>query len=152
MDYRIYIPRNNISAYKAKSRSATAAYELNYHFVFRTKWSHRAFQEESRASETVNILKSICHEKGYMVLGMAVMPEHVHIVLSLLPDIAPSTATRYLKGISARNFHKMFEGSGSLWSNGYSVEAVGKKNVYQVLAYLARQDEHHKIIHKTIPG
>jgi len=148
MDYRIYIPRDAIPAFKAKPRSATAAYELNYHFVFRTKWSHRAFQEESRAAEMVNILKSIGNEKGYMVLGIAVMPEHVHIVLSLTPDIAPSTATRYLKGVSARTFHKTFGGSGSLWSNGYSVEAVGKKNVYQVLAYLARQDEHHG----TIPG
>jgi putative transposase len=148
MEYRVYIPPGNKSLTTKASKSSTAAYILFYHFVFRTKWNKKTFEDDRGASALIEVFIGICENKGYQLLGASVLQDHVHIIVSLKPDIAPSDAARYLKGVSATEFHKKFGGSGSLWSSGYSVEAVGRKNVHQVLSYIARQDEHHG----TLPG
>ena len=128
------------------AKSPTAAFILYYHITFRTKWSRKAFGAEADAERMVDVLKGICQDKGYGLFGVAVMPEHVHVVVSLTPTVAPATAVKNLKGISARLFNKEEGKSGSLWSDGYSVEAVGTKNVWQVLSYVAKQEEHHGLV------
>ena len=148
MGYRVFIPDGTKALIKKGQRSATAAYVLNYHFVFRTKWNKKEFTDDDRAGTMIDILTWICEDKGYLILGVAVPPEHVHIIVSLLPDVAPAIAARYLKGVSARKFNKTYGRNGPLWSDGYAVEAVGKKNVYQMLTYLGSQDIHHD----TLPG
>jgi putative transposase len=146
MGYRVFIPDGTKALIKKGQRSATAAYVLNYHFVFRTKWNKKEFKDDTRAGMMVETLTAICEDKGYLLLGIAVPPEHVHIIVSVLPDVAPAVAARYLKGVSARKFNKAYGRSGPLWSDGYAVEAAGKKNVYQLLTYLARQDIHHGML------
>jgi REP element-mobilizing transposase RayT len=73
------------------------------------------------------------------------MPEHLHIVISLKPTDAPYKPMQYIKGRLSRELRAEFGDlpGDSLWADGYYVEAVGKKNVWQVLHYIARQDEHH---------
>ncbi len=148
MEYRVYIPSGNKSLTAKTSKSSTAAYILFYHFVFRTKWNKKAFDDDGAAGALIEVFIGICDNKGYQLLGASVLHDHVHIIVSLKPDVAPSAAARYLKGVSAGEFHKRLGGSGSLWSSGYSVEAVGRKNVHQVLSYIARQDDRHG----TLPG
>jgi putative transposase len=79
------------------------------------------------------------------LFGAAVMPEHLHIVISLKPTDAPYKPMQYIKGRLSRELRAEFGDlpGDSLWADGYYVEAVGKKNVWQVLHYIARQDEHH---------
>ncbi len=128
------------------AKSPTAAYILYYHITFRTKWSKSEFAEDTRAGLMAEILINICTDQGYDLFGLAVMPDHVHLILSLTPSVAPVTAVKYLKGVSSRAFHKEAGETGSLWSDGYSVTAVGTKNVWQTLSYVASQDTHHGLI------
>jgi len=142
MPLRIYI--RGAAAAEIQGRSSkTAAYILYYHYVFRTKYNTPAVTAEI-AGRLLDILDHVCEERGYVLFAAAIMPDHVHLVLSLTPTIAPADAMRYIKGRLAHDLHKeMGEGGGSMWGDGYYVEAVGKKNVHQVLHYVTRQDEHH---------
>ena len=123
--------------------SRTAAYVLYYHYVFRAKYNAPAITA-ARAAVVMDVLARVCEERGYVLFAAAVMPDHVHLVLSLKPVTAPADAMRYIKGRLSHDVHKETGGvGGSLWADGYYVEAVGKKNVLQVLHYVARQEEHH---------
>jgi putative transposase len=146
MEHRVLIREGKPLVPTSPRRSATAAFILYYHITFRTKWSKRVFERDDDAASLVDILIGICRGKGYALMGIAVMPDHVHAVVSLKPDIAPAAAVRFLKGVSAREYNRARGASGSIWSDGYSVEAVGKKNIWQVLSYVARQDTHHGVL------
>ena len=143
MEYRVFIPQGNEELTSKPKKSSSAAFILFYHFVFGSKWNKKIFESDERASGLIEIFIDVCEEKGYRIIGAAVMPEHTHIIVSLKPDVAPMVAIKNIKGVSSREFHKKFGGSGSLWSSGYYSETLGRKNIYQALTYLGRQDEHH---------
>ena len=70
------------------------------------------------------------------------MIDHVHIILDLKPTDRLSEAIQYLKGKSSFTVLKEFPflidlvGKSNLWSDGYSVDSLGRANVAQVKAYL----------------
>jgi putative transposase len=146
MKYRVLIREGKPVVPPTPSRSATAAFVLYYHITFRTKWNKKVFERDGDAASMLDTLLGVCREKGYGLMGLAVMPDHVHAVVSLKPDVAPAEAVRYLKGVSAREFNRVRGASGSIWSDGYSVEAVGRKNIWQIMSYVARQDTHHGVV------
>jgi len=138
---RVYL-RDGAAAEIGGRTPRTAAYLLYYHYVFRVKYNAPAITA-AMAERLVDILERVCAERGYVLFAAAVMPDHVHLVLSLKPATAPAEAMRYIKGRLAHDLHKDMGGGGSLWADGYYVEAVGTKNVFQVLHYVVRQEEHH---------
>lgn len=146
MPNRIFIREVKAADIDKAAKSPTAAYILYYHITFRTKWSRPTFAAADAAERMAGILMAICEDKGFQLFGAAVMADYIHIVVSLAPNVAPATAVRYLKGSSARLFHKDSDEKGSLWSDGYSVEAVGTKNVRQALSYVANQEAHHGLL------
>ena len=123
-----------------KSRSMS---KLLYHIVFCPKYRHNL--TEVHQLEIKKILVNTCLERKWKVRSIEVMPDHVHILLQLPPDIAPSQAVRVLKSISTvylfTNFpslkaHK-FWGSG-LWSLGTFYSSVGVDETV-IQAYVGNQ-------------
>lgn len=143
MALAIYI-RDGVSTEVRDTSARTSAYILYYHYVFRTKYNRPLLSEEI-ARKLIVLLTPVCEERGYLLFGAAAMPDHVHLVLSLKPTTAPAEPMQYVKGRLSRELRRAFpELAGpALWTSGYYVEAVGKKNVHQVLHYVSRQDEHH---------
>jgi putative transposase len=143
MPLGVYI-RDGVAAEVRDASPRTASYILYYHYVFRTKYN-RPVINEAVAGELLAVLAAVCEERGYILYAAAAMPEHVHLVLSLKPTTAPAEPMQYVKGRSSRELRRAFpELAGpALWASGYYVEAVGKKNVHQVLHYVSRQGEHH---------
>jgi putative transposase len=48
------------------------------------------------------VLIQTAHEHGYEIFGLEVMPDHVHLFLSVPPAISPAVIAKILKGTSAR--------------------------------------------------
>jgi putative transposase len=143
MPLGLYI-RDGVSADVRDTSPRTASYILYYHYVFRTKYN-RPVLTEPVAEELLVVLAAVCEERGYLLYAVAAMPDHVHVVLSLKPTTPPAEPMQYVKGRLSRELRRTFpELAGpALWASGYYVEAVGKKNIHQVLQYVSRQDEHH---------
>jgi REP element-mobilizing transposase RayT len=97
------------------------------------------------AEDLIERLRVVCEERGYLLYAAAAMPDHVHVVLSLKPTTPPAEPMQFIKGRLSRELRKGFPdlGADALWASGYYVEAVGKKNIHQVLHYVSRQDNHH---------
>ena len=92
------------------------------------------------------ILRELCRYKGVEILEGHLMPDHVHILVSIPPKIAISSFMGYLKGKSAL---MMFERHGNLkykfgnrhfWAKGYYVSTVGL-NEQTIRKYIKEQEK-----------
>ena len=73
--------------------------------------------------------------------------DHVHIALSMNPDVSISDCARSIKANTSRWIHQHFEGLEDFaWQKRYSAFSVSKSNIQSVVNYIQNQREHHKTI------
>jgi putative transposase len=96
--------------------------------------------------ELKRIIDEICMKYGYQCIEKEVMPDHIHLFLSLKPTVAPSDVVRTLKSISAIELFKSFPAlkkfygrCGSLWGSGYFVTTVGNATAETIKKYIQEQ-------------
>ncbi len=81
------------------------------------------------------------NQKVYAINGM---PDHVHILLSIKPDISLSDLMRDIKAssskwINSRNFVKgKFQ-----WQEGFGAFSYSQSQLDNVISYISTQEEHH---------
>ena len=73
------------------------------------------------------------------------MPDHLHILLSIAPDIRISDLVRDIKSNSSRfiNERKFVKGKFN-WQEGYGCFSCSYSNIEKVINYIKNQEEHHK--------
>ena len=79
---------------------AHSKWVCKYHVVFtpkyRRKIDYRGMWEEVR-----EIIRDLCNWKGVTIIEGKVMPDHIHLLLSIPPKYSVSSFMGYLKGKSA---------------------------------------------------
>lgn len=68
-----------------------------YHIVFTPKYRRKIIYNQYRESLR-EIIKLLCKYKGVEILEGHLMPDHVHLVLSIPPKLSVSAFMGYLKG------------------------------------------------------
>ena len=100
-----------------------------YHIVFTPKYRRKIIYNQYRESLR-EIIKLLCKYKGVEILEGHLMPDHVHLVLSIPPKLSVSAFMGYLKGKSAL---MMFErhanlkykfGNRKFWAEGNYVRQL----------------------------
>ena len=71
-----------------------------YHIVFMPKYRRKIIYNQYRESLR-EIIKLLCKYKGVEILEGHLMPDHVHLVLSIPQKLSVSAFMGYLKGTSA---------------------------------------------------
>ena len=123
-----------------------------YYIVFTPKYRRKIiyYQYRERLRE---IIKLLCKYKGEEILEGHLMPDHVHLVLSIPLKLSVSAFMGYLKGKSAL---MMFErhanlkykfGNRKFWAEGYYVSTVGL-NEATVRKYVREQEMHDQAVDK----
>lgn len=116
-------------------------YNLNYHFVFTPKYRRSTF-EGAVAERLKELFTTICAERDWLIFGMEIMPDHVHIFLSAPPKWAPSDIAKILKGASARWLlmdYPELRKKGHLWTNAFYVGTAGSVSSDIIAKYIAEQ-------------
>ena len=97
-----------------------------YLIVFTPKYRRKIIYNQYRAS-LQEIIKRLCSYKGVEIIEGHMMPDHVHLLLSIPPKISVSSFMGYLKGKRAlmmfdkhANLKYKF-GNRHFWSKGYYV-------------------------------
>jgi putative transposase len=122
-------------------------YNLNYHLVFTPKYRRHAFFDEVR-ERLMQVLRETCSMRDWVVLGMEVMPDHVHLFLSVPPKWSPSDVAKILKGVSARRILQEFprlrrgRGGGHLWTPSFYVGSAGNISAQTIQRYIELQRKH----------
>jgi putative transposase len=88
------------------------------------------------------ILMEIAQRHKIQIIEISVMPDHIHMVVSIPPTMSISKAFHLLKGASAHalfkekpNFRKRYS-KGHLWSPGKFYRSVGDADLETVVKYV----------------
>ncbi|WP_293735563.1 IS200/IS605 family transposase [uncultured Phascolarctobacterium sp.] len=124
---------------------STSNYSYWIKIVFTPKYRRKIIYNQYR-EDLIEIFKRLCSYKGVEIIEGHMMPDHVHMLLSIPPKIAISTFVGYLKGKSAL---QMFDkhanlkykfGNRHFWAEGYYVSTIGL-NEATVKKYIAEQEK-----------
>jgi putative transposase len=86
-------------ANKANSLARTK-WMCKYHIVFTPKYRRKVIYNQYRDS-LKEIIRCLCKYKGVDIIEGHMMPDHVHVLVSIPPKISVSSFMGYLKGKSA---------------------------------------------------
>ena len=117
-----------------------------YHVVFTPKYRRKIIYNQYRES-LKEIIKTLCGYKGVEILEGHLMPDHVHLLLSIHPSISISNFMGYLKGKSAlmmfdRHANLKYKfGNRRFQAEGYYVSTVGL-NEETIRKYIREQEKH----------
>ena len=124
-----------------------------YHIIFTPKYRRKIIYNKYRESIR-DIIKSLCSYKGIEILEGHLMPDHVHLLLSIPPKYSVSSVMGYLKGKSSlmifeRHANLKYQfGNRHFWSIGYYVSTVGL-NEATIRKYIQDQEKEN-ILHDKL--
>lgn len=116
-----------------------------YHIVFIPKYRRKVIYNKLR-KDIQNYIKDLCKWKGVEIIEGHMMPDHVHLLLSISPKQSISTFMGYLKGKSAMMIYqhhgnlKYKYGNCHFWAAGYYVSTVGL-NETTIRKYIREQEK-----------
>jgi REP element-mobilizing transposase RayT len=71
--------------------------------------------------------------------------DHVHLLLSIPPDVTVSRALQLVKGASSHWIHEAFPECRSFaWQDGYGAFSIGVSQIDDTRRYIESQPEHHR--------
>lgn len=117
-----------------------------YHVVFTPKYRRKAIYAQYKTS-VEEILRALCRYKGVGIIEGHLMPDHVHMLISIPPKYSVSQFMGYLKGksslmISGKHANLKYKfGNRHFWSEGYYVSTVGL-NEATIRKYIQEQEAH----------
>lgn len=126
-------------------KNRTNVYDFKYLLVFTTKYREEIFSNNHLCDDMQQILETIATNKNVLVERLMVMPDHVQMILSFPPDIAPTNVVKSLKGTSAREWFKLHPETkeqllkGHLWSSSFFMLTLGDDSPDAIEQYLNSQ-------------
>lgn len=124
------------------------AWDCKYHIVWIPKYRRKVLYGQLR-EHLGEIFRDLARQRGCEVLEGHLMPDHVHVLLSIPPKYAVCQVVGFIKGKSAiqiaRNFQgrkKNFTGE-NFWARGYYVSTAGKDENL-VREYIRKQENEDK--------
>ena len=132
----------------SKESLSHTRWECKYHVVFVPKYRKKSIYGWVR-KELGPIMRGLAQQKEVVVEEGHLMPDHVHMLLSIPPKYSVSAVVGFIKGKSAiaiaRRFMdraKNFVGQ-NFWARGYYVSTVGRDEE-QIRKYIAEQEKEDK--------
>ena len=124
-----------------------SCYDLKYHLVLVTKYRHKCITKIIlyRLKE---ISKDICEKWDSELLEFNGESEHIYLLLSLNPKIAPSKFVNNIKTVTSRFIRKEFQHhlkkyywKPVFWSRSYCILSCGGAPLAVLKQYLENQNE-----------
>ena len=119
-------------------------YNIEYHFVWVTKYRYKVLTGDV-AARVRELVRQTCEAFEIRILKGVVSLDHVHILVSAPPTLAPSEIMRRIKGRSAAKLFEEFPvlrkryWGQHFWARGYFCSTVGQVTEEMIMTYL----EHH---------
>ena len=125
-----------------------ANWDCKYHVVWIPKYRRKVLYGQLR-KHLGEIFRDLARQKESEVLEGHLMPDHIHVLLSIPPKYAVSQVVGFIKGKSAIQIARTFQGrkknftGESFWARGYYVSTVGKDEDL-VREYIKKQEHEDK--------
>ena len=117
-------------------------YSCQYHIIFCPKYRRKVLVNgvDKRLKE---LLVEKQEDYGYEVIEMEIMPEHVHLLLDVNPQVGVVSVIAKIKGHTAHTLRKEFpwlrSRLPSLWTRSKFISTVGAVSLDVVKRYIEEQ-------------
>lgn len=118
--------------------------QIYIQIVFAVKGRQNLIPQENR-EELHRIISGIISNRNQKLFAIFAMPDHVHLLVSVNPNILISDLVRDIKAGSSKfiNDKKWMSGKFN-WKEGYGAFSYSKSNIDQVVKYILNQESHHQ--------
>ena len=117
-------------------------YSCKYHVVWCPKYRRKVLVDgvDTRLKE---LIKEICNESCIDIIEMEIMPDHVHLLMEVEPQLGIHKAVKLIKGRTSNALRQEFKWLRSripsLWTNSYFVSTVGNAPLSAIKQYIENQ-------------
>jgi putative transposase len=119
-------------------------WECKYHIVFIPKYRRKAIFGQIRR-DLGEVFQRLARQKESVIEEGHLMPDHVHMMISIPPKYAVSQVVGFIKGKSAIHIARTYAGrtrnyvGQHFWARGYFASTVGRDE--QVIREYIRHQE-----------
>ena len=112
-------------------KTSHARYSLWYHIAWGTKYRKHIWREDYTKARVKVILQAIAAAYEMEISSLEVLSDHVHLMLSAPPRLAPARAVQIIKSVSTKQLFEEFPWlrrdywGGEIWVRGYFIRSVG---------------------------
>jgi len=119
-------------------------WDCKYHVVWIPKYRRKTLFEQLRRN-LGQVFRELARQRESDILEGHLMPDHVHMLISIPPKYSVAQVVGYIKGKSAIHIARTFLGRKknftgfSFWARGYFVSTVGRDEE-AVRQYIKKQE------------
>jgi putative transposase len=127
-----------------RERLNHTTWECKYHIVWIPKYRRKLLYGNLR-KHLGEVIRDLSRQRESTVVEGHLMPDHVHMVVSIPPKYPVAQVVGFIKGKSAIHIARTFSGhkrnftGQNFWARGYFVSTVGKDE--QTVCEYIRQQE-----------
>jgi putative transposase len=128
-----------LEGYKSNNN---VVYSSKYHVVWCPKYRRKVLEGQI-AKRCEQILRQTAKKYRAEVIALDIMPDHVHLLVEIDPQLGIHRLVKNLKGVSSHQLRKEFASLVSrlptLWTNSYFVSTVGRAPRSVIQQYVENQ-------------
>ena len=118
-------------------------WECKYHIVIIPKYRKRMLYGKLK-KHVGEVIREVCRQRGIELVEGHLMPDHIHMCVSIPPKHSVAFAIGFIKGKSAVRIHRQIPGKKKVtglhfWSREYCVSTVGL-NEETIRKYIREQE------------
>ena len=122
-------------------------WECKYHIVFIPKFRKKVLFGEIRR-ELGEVFRRLARQKESLIEAGHLLPDHVHMMISIPPKYAVSQVVGFIKGKSAIHIARQYSGrrrnyvGQHFWARGYFASTVGRDErvIREYIRHQERED------------
>jgi putative transposase len=123
-------------------RNASSENILNparaFFLTTKTSMGHRLLQTDRNAELLVDVLRSLVAEHKFKLHDFVIMPDHLHLLLTVDDEMTVEKAMQLVKGRFSFRLGSEFGLKGEVWQKGFSeVQVLGERSFEEHRAYIA---------------
>ena len=117
--------------------------QIYIHIVFAVK-SRQSLIPKQYKAELHGYIIGIIRKKKQTVIQINSMPDHIHILVGITPDIAISNLVRDIKAHSSKFINQKRWVPGRFeWQEGFGAFSYAQSQLDTIVNYIKNQEKHH---------
>lgn len=117
-----------------------------YHYVFSTYNNKFVLSDRDVKDNLEKWFHCIAKEKQFEIISLAILSDHVHLLIEQKTNDSPSYIMKCVKGASSHGFFKDFPQTNryvyrKLWGRSYFYEEINPSEMKEVIYYIKNQTD-----------
>jgi putative transposase len=127
------------------TKRSHAVYDIKYHVIWVTKYRYKVLTKNI-SMRLRELIRQGCESRNIKIVRGSIGRDHVHMLISCPPSMAPSKIVQYLKGRSSRLIQEEFPElkkkywGQHFWARGYFCSTVGSVTEETIKNYIENQE------------